>query len=143
MVTMIMRTAVEHVSSTLWVRMMRVAVAAAATVVVTMIMFFTIAESLGTPEGMFILETTDEYFLQRLPRECAPTLVQFYVTCAERVTGQQCRITKIAPKRKKFKQGCCSKKNKLSSEIVVVRRRVMSCLVQRSNQINRSRSFAE
>lgn len=50
-VTMIMRTAVEHVSSTLWVRMMRVAVAATATMVVTMIMFFTIAESLGYPRG--------------------------------------------------------------------------------------------
>ncbi len=77
MVTMVMWTAVEHVSSVLWVRMMWVAVAATATMVVTMIMFFTIVESLGYPRGMFILETTDEYFFQRLPRECAPTLVQF------------------------------------------------------------------
>ncbi len=51
MVTMVMQTAVEHVSSALWVRMMRVAVAATVTMVVTMIMFFTITESLGYPRG--------------------------------------------------------------------------------------------
>ncbi len=51
MVTTVMQTVVEHVSSALWVRMMQVAVAANATMVVTMIMFFTTAESLGYPIG--------------------------------------------------------------------------------------------
>ncbi len=68
MVTMIMWTTVEHVSSTLWVRMMQVVLAAAATMVMTMIMFCTITESLGYPRGIFILKTTNEnYFLQMAP----------------------------------------------------------------------------